>query len=125
MTVVHASEAQTFEMQGNLMTKLIAPSMGATEVMAWRGKMQSGASSPPHIHDHEESVIILAGTVRVRIGEQEHTLSAGDAFVVPPNILHQVINTGAEMWDSVIAMPVGTRFIRPDGQEQPAPPWTK
>ncbi len=125
MTAVYARQAQTFTVQGNLMTKLIAPSVGASEVMAWRAKMEPGAASPPHIHNHEEVVVILASSVKVLIGEEEHLLSAGDAFVVPPHTVHQVINAGQELWDSVIAMPVGTRFLRPDGQEQPTTPWTQ
>lgn len=107
------------------MTKLIAPSAGAKETMAWRGKLEADASSPPHIHDHEEVVVILAGTVKVKIGEEEHTLQAWDAFEMPPQTLHQVINGGEEMFDSVIAMHVGTTFMRSDGQENTPPPWTK
>lgn len=111
MTIVHGESAETFEMQGNMMTKPIAPSTGAREIMAWRGKMQAGTASPPHVHDHEEMVIILAGTVKVKIGEKEYTLQAGDAFEVPPQTLHQVINGSDEIFDSVIARPVGTKLI--------------
>jgi quercetin dioxygenase-like cupin family protein len=87
MTSVHAENAETFEMQKNLMTKLVAPSTGAKEIMAWRGKMQAGAARPPHIHEHEEVLVILAGTVKVKIGDEEHILRAGDAFEVPPHTI--------------------------------------
>jgi len=113
MSIIKSSEAQTFEVQGNSMTKLIAPSTGATEVMAWRAKLGAGAAS------------VLSGSCTAKIDGVEHTLSAGDACLIPPNTLHQVINSGEAPWECVTAMKVGARFIRPDGNETPTPPWTK
>jgi quercetin dioxygenase-like cupin family protein len=125
MTIIKSSDAQTFEVQGNHMTKLIAPSTGATEVMAWRAKLSPGAASPPHRHDVEEVVVVLSGSCIAKLDGAEHTLSAGDACVIPPNTLHQVINTSDEPWECITAMKVEARFIRPDGSETPSPPWTK
>jgi quercetin dioxygenase-like cupin family protein len=125
MSIIKSSETQTFEVQGNSMTKLIAPSTGATEVMAWRAKLGVGAASPPHRHDVEEVIVVLSGSCTARIGEETHTLSAGDACLIPAGTLHQVINSGEEAWECVTAMKVGAHFIRPDGNETPTPPWTK
>jgi quercetin dioxygenase-like cupin family protein len=125
MSIIKSTNTETFEVQGNRMTKLIAPSTGATEVMAWRAQLSAGATSPPHRHDVEEVIVVLAGSCTAKIDGVEHTLSAGDACVIPPNTLHQVINTTDAPWECITAMKVGARFIRPDGNETPTPPWTK
>jgi quercetin dioxygenase-like cupin family protein len=80
---------------------------------------------PPHRHDVEEVIVVLSGSCTARIGEETHTLSAGDACLIPAGTLHQVINSGEEAWECLTAMKVGARFIRPDGNETPTPPWTK
>ena len=123
--VIRGSQAETFSVQGNHMTRLIAPSIGASEVMAWRATMDAGAASPPHRHDHEEIVVMLSGTLLAKIGEQEAVLTPGDACLIPASTLHQVINTGTDPCSMLITMQVGTRFLRPDGSETPAPPWTR
>jgi quercetin dioxygenase-like cupin family protein len=122
--ITRAAEADTFTVQGNHMTRLVAPSTGASEVMAWRAAMDAGVASPPHRHDHEEIVVLLSGTLLAKVGETEAVLTSGDACLIPAHTLHQVINTGAEPCTLLIAMRVGTRFLRPDGSETPAPPWT-
>lgn len=125
MPVIRAGEVPTWEVQGNRMTGMAAPSRGASEVMAWKAELDAGVSSPPHTHDHEEVVVLVSGAMKVRIGEEEYELSEGDAFIVPPGTLHQVRNEADTAAACITAMPVGTRFVRPDGQETPPPPWTR
>jgi quercetin dioxygenase-like cupin family protein len=125
MTVIRVSDAPEFETQGNHMTGLASPSRGAKELLVFRGRLDPGAASPPHTHDHEEVFVVTEGKVHARIGDEEHELSAGDAAVIPPNTVHQVVNKSDGAFDLVISMLAGTRFFRPDGEEVPAPPWTK
>jgi hypothetical protein len=43
MAIVHGENAETFEVQGNMVTKLIEPSTGGKEIMAWRGSLLNQA----------------------------------------------------------------------------------
>ena len=54
------------------------------------------AATPPaenHLHEaQEERVIVLAGTLHCRLGEEERVLRGGDTLVIPPGTPHAVWN---------------------------------
>ncbi len=124
MSYISAAGAPTFHCQGNTLTKLIAPSTGAQEVMAWRDRLEPGAGSAPHLHDHEELIVVITGECVARIGRMEMILTVGDACLIPAGATHQITNRGIEPWECITVMPVGTQFLLPDGSETPPPPWT-
>lgn len=46
-----------------------------------------------HVHaDQEESVEVLSGELRCRVGGEEHRLGPGDSLVIPPGVPHAVWN---------------------------------
>lgn len=57
-----------------------------------------GVPGPPlHIHPNsEEAFYVLAGQLRVRAGEHEHTLSAGGFILVPRGLAHTFATAGPE-----------------------------
>jgi mannose-6-phosphate isomerase-like protein (cupin superfamily) len=57
-----------------------------------------GVPGPPlHIHPNtEEAFYVLAGQLRVRAGEHEHTLSAGGFILVPQGLPHTFTTAGPE-----------------------------
>ena len=57
-----------------------------------------GVPGPPlHIHPNtEEAFYVLAGQLRVRAGEHEHTLSAGGFILVPQGLPHTFATAGPE-----------------------------
>ena len=57
-----------------------------------------GVPGPPlHIHPNtEEAFYVLAGQLRVRVGEHEHTLSAGGFILVPQGLPHTFATAGPE-----------------------------
>jgi quercetin dioxygenase-like cupin family protein len=57
----------------------------------------AGADLPPHVHPgQEERIAILAGTVRIRIADDERTLAAGDAASVPAGVSHSWTCAGGD-----------------------------
>lgn len=93
----------------------------------WR--LEPGQASTRHRHrEQEELYVLLEGTGRVRIGDEELlTLAPRDAFVVAPETLRQLFNdTDADqLWLVVGAPPEAAntlemgeellRFMYPDG----------
>ena len=124
MWITYADQTQTFELRGVHLTRMIAPSTGAREVMACYVSIDPGAASPPHWHDHDEGLIILSGMVRAVMGSEIATLRSGDSCVIPANTLLHVKNLGDEPCEMVSTMLVHTRFFREDGSEITTPPWT-
>lgn len=43
-----------------------------------------------HAHPSEQVMYVISGKLRVRFGEETKELGPGQAFVAPPNVLHQV-----------------------------------
>lgn len=54
-----------------------------------------GASTIAHYHRRsEELYLVTAGSGRLRVGEEEREVGAGDCVVIPPGEPHQLQNTG-------------------------------
>ncbi|MDE0185497.1 MAG: cupin domain-containing protein [Candidatus Poribacteria bacterium] len=51
-------------------------------------EMEEGSEVPAHSHPHEQAGILLSGKMRFRIGSEECLMEAGDAFIVPPDVVH-------------------------------------
>lgn len=52
-------------------------------------RMRYGEAPPLHVHHHEDEVFhVLEGTLRVRIGDDETILRAGDIGIAPKGIPH-------------------------------------
>lgn len=54
-----------------------------------------GHSTVAHWHRAAEEIyLVTAGAGRVRVGEEEREIRAGDAIVIPPGEVHRLWNTG-------------------------------
>lgn len=122
MGVVREADIPEFELMGNHMRGLATPSRGAAEVAVWRGITEPGATTPPHTHDHEEVLVVLAGSGSASMDGEQVDVSPGDVLIVPPNKLHQLFGPAdGEPLDAIAVMPIGTRTFLPDGEELQAP----
>lgn len=55
-----------------------------------RSRLDPGGDIPAHQHPNEEVYHVIAGTGRLRIGEEVFTARAGDFFRIPPGVEHQL-----------------------------------
>jgi HTH-type transcriptional repressor of puuD len=60
-------------------------------------RIPQGAGIPLHTHNVEETVLVIAGTALVTIGDAEMTVVAGDATWVPATVPHCFVNAGDEI----------------------------
>ena len=51
-------------------------------------EMEQGAEVAEHSHPHEQAGLVLAGKLRFRIGQEEKVAGPGEAFIIPPNVVH-------------------------------------
>jgi len=124
MMVVRREELEASGTEGNFAGGVATPGRGATEVSVVRQRQTPGATNPPHLHDREEVMVVLAGRVKVTTEKEDAELSAGDALVVPADTLHRVENTGDAEAEWLLAAPAGVRFVFADGREA-SPAWAK
>jgi len=107
---------------GNRTNGIITRAGGATQISVVRQEQETGGFNPPHFHDCEEVMLIRRGTAKVTVGEETVQLAPGDALLVPPRVVHQVSNTGAEAAEYLYVAPSGMRFYSAAGQEM-TPSW--
>ncbi len=116
MGVIHSEDLPVHELSGNRLRGLATRSRGSSEVALWNHALEPGAESPPHWHDHDQVIYVLAGSGQIVVGDEEVALSAGDVVVAPARIPHQV-RAADEGLDTLVAMPATLRTFRPDGSE--------
>ena len=98
--------------------------------------LEGGKRAGRHSHSAESTLLVLAGTVEVSIGDEQQQLSAGEVAFAPAGVLHEERNVGSETFRGVVffssgavlhtwevpLMPIGSRcFVTPppeaDGAE--------
>lgn len=122
MSVVTIAEREPVEIEGNLMRGLAVASTGAREVEVWEARMVAGAATPPHYHDAEEVVIVLAGSIEAEIDGETRAVGAGELVVVPAGAVHQLRNTAAgETRKIAVLGHAGAKTFWPDGTSLQTP----
>jgi len=58
------------------------------QVMVMRVTLEQGAIATRHAHPHEQVSVVLQGVMEFTIGEEQQTLNAGDAVVIPGDVPH-------------------------------------
>jgi quercetin dioxygenase-like cupin family protein len=53
--------------------------------------MEADSVFPRHSHPHEQLAYLISGRIRVTCGERTFEATAGDSFVVPGGVEHQVV----------------------------------
>lgn len=67
---------------------------GLEALSVWKETIAPGKSTPPHHHECEEVVVVLAGAGTLFIDGRERSFQAGDTLVLPARLDHQIVNSG-------------------------------
>jgi len=54
-------------------------------------RFEKGSIGPVHQHPHRQVSFVVAGRFEVQIGTATRVLSAGDCFIVPPDVPHGAV----------------------------------
>lgn len=122
MSVERAHEHPSFELGGNTITSLAAPSRGAREAALFRIDVPAAGGLPPHHHDHLDVFAVESGTGTVHIDDDSFDLVAGDSVVVPAGAVHH-LEAGDDGVTIVVTMLAGTKLVRADDGSVIVPPW--
>jgi quercetin dioxygenase-like cupin family protein len=60
-------------------------------LMFVRVEFEKGSIGALHSHYHSQITNIESGTFEVEIGTEKKVLKTGDAFYIPPNVVHGVV----------------------------------
>ena len=118
MKIVNRETARAISTpHGTLIKPLIDRSTSSiTECSLAEEVLPPGFAVKPHYHKtHEEIYYLLAGTGRMRVGDEWQAVKAGDAIYIPREQIHSLQNTGAV--EIVLVVIVGPAFSFDDVHE--------
>jgi mannose-6-phosphate isomerase-like protein (cupin superfamily) len=82
---------------GSTIREWMGPDSPARNQSLAEATVAPGAGTEAHYHRaSEELYLVAAGRGRLRIGDEERELGAGDCALIPPGETHSLVNTGAE-----------------------------
>lgn len=90
MHVITPTEESVTESPNARMTGLAAPSRGSTELSTWTVAMRAGQTGPEHSISREQVWTVTAGLLHVTCAGRTEKITAGQTFVLPPDVLRQV-----------------------------------
>lgn len=109
-----ADAPQFHSLAGNHVAGVATAGRGAQQVEMWVGRMDAGASTPPHSHDTEEVVHFLKGSGWATLGDREVGYRPGVTLILPAGIVHQIVAESES--EFVAAMPSRGTIRLPYGE---------
>ena len=64
-----------------------------------------GQATRQENHHHDHGILVLQGQGTVQLGEEIHSISQGDVIFIPPDMEHQLTNTGEEPLGFICIIP--------------------
>ena len=99
MQIVRTEQREAFiTLDGSEIRELAGvPSGNADNQSLAQATVPPGARTEAHFHRRSEEIYLFtAGSGRMRLGDDEGPVRAGDCVVIPPGVEHQLVNDGAE-----------------------------
>ena len=81
------SEGEAVDLGGGNKRRVL---LHTEELMTVEFTFEQGGVGALHSHPHVQASYVAEGRFEVTVGEETTTLSAGDSFIVPSNIVHGV-----------------------------------
>lgn len=85
--LTHRSSAKPVEMMPGVVRRTLSDS---ERMMLIEVVLEKSAVVPLHDHPHEQMGYLVSGRVLFELGDEKRELSAGDSWLVPGNVPHQV-----------------------------------
>jgi quercetin dioxygenase-like cupin family protein len=80
--------------KGVTMRLMVGRSDGAPNFAMRHFTVEPGGHTPHHSHNYEHEVYVVDGAGTVEKDGGHHEISSGDVLFMPPNAVHQFVNTG-------------------------------
>jgi quercetin dioxygenase-like cupin family protein len=110
MTLVRAARAEVLDSDpASVITLLLDPEHTGGVLTSNRTLLKHGADgAPPHLHRHSgELFFVLGGALEMLVGDELHTLTAGDALFVAPNTPHAFAPADGQDADFLVVITPG------------------
>jgi mannose-6-phosphate isomerase-like protein (cupin superfamily) len=99
MRIAHLDDAQAFvTLDGSTIRELAgAVSLPTERQSLAEATVPAGGATAEHYHrESEELYFFTSGRGRLRVGDEEREVRAGECVVIAPGAIHKLVNLGAE-----------------------------
>jgi quercetin dioxygenase-like cupin family protein len=98
--VIFASQARMAAMSSAPGVE-VRPIFGQSLLTCWI-TMAPGAGVPTHSHINEQSGVVIGGSVTITVNGESRVLTAGEAYLVAPDVVHEGVAgpDGAQLVES-------------------------
>lgn len=96
MPVFNNAAIKKFNLPGLEHQTLAARELGVNGMEVWMQTIAPGAATPVHRHACEEVIVILRGSGQITLEGEETAFGPNSTIIVPPNAVHQLVNSGTE-----------------------------
>lgn len=91
---------------------------GSDHLTVGRVDINPHSENPQHYHPNcDEVVYIVSGRITHLVGDESFPMTAGDATVIPKNVLHQAVNQEEETSVLLVTYDTGRRETVFEGQQ--------
>jgi mannose-6-phosphate isomerase-like protein (cupin superfamily) len=117
MPIINNATLKTFTLPGLVHQTVAGPAQGLKTLEVWVETIAPGAGTPVHRHECEEVLLILTGSGQANLGGQVQDFGPDHTVIVPPGLVHQVVNTGLEDMQLVAVLGMApASATTPEGQ---------
>ncbi|MCX5398974.1 cupin domain-containing protein [Streptomyces sp. NBC_00102] len=124
MYVISESEQRTTVTPAASAFALAGPSQGSTELSTWRVEFGAGSAGPVHSIDREQVWMPLSGVLGVEVDGVTGRVAAGQALVLPADVVRQLTALEGPMV-ALVAMAAGGTAARPGDDTRIPLPWAE
>ncbi|MBS1807078.1 MAG: cupin domain-containing protein [Acidobacteria bacterium] len=123
MPVINNTNVAKFSLPGLEHQTLASHAQGVNGLEVWMQTVAPGAATPIHRHACEEVIVILRGTGQVDIAGEETQFGPNSTIIVPPDAVHQLINSGTEEMFLIGVLGVSPVNVTTSAGEKIPLPW--
>ncbi len=122
MPVIDNRNVKTYNVPGMIHQSVANRDAGVNTMEVWKQTMRPGAATPVHCHDCEEVIVVVKGSGTVTIEGEATEFGPDSTLILPPNAVHQIVNTGDEELFFIASLGMGpVRLKTADGQPAERP----
>jgi mannose-6-phosphate isomerase-like protein (cupin superfamily) len=108
--IVRNEELRVHALPGIEHRTIAGHEQGVKSMEVWLQTMAPGAATPVHRHACEEVILVLSGCGEVTVEGETSSFGANSTLIVPPDVVHQIVNSGSS--DLVLVAALGTAPVR-------------
>jgi len=122
MPIIDNNSVKDFNLPGLSHRTFAGPEHGLKNLEVWGQVIEAGAGTPVHRHACEEAIVILEGSGTLTINGEESHFGPDSTLIIPPDAVHQIVNSGATRMVIVAALSMApVKVCHADNRAMPLP----